>query len=393
MVNVIHKPDLNELLPPLLSHLPLGFASAQAPPSLLPLLSPILRSRVQLLQGTEDSWLALLTWSRAASNSDAEALLNHLKEQEFTPHYNSGEVEIGDYDLLGIKRVDPEMLEARAVLKDRELLVRYVWVTEDSEGDSDTWKVLEVEVLNGEGFDEGDEDNWHQTVAEAEKAYVDSISETKTVIQKLGTLSVQDKKPQEEKDDDDDEDAYWARYDCGNSESPAPEEMEAGPSEDEYFSRYGQVDSQIGGSYETTSQINSFTPSGYEAEPATKTFEPIPQYPISFHSRFPGLNPVELSYSSDSQTPSDTSTPPTTLSVPAGDADMKTPVPETRKRSGSNQSRSSSVSSETGIRQHISTTMKSLYRLAKSGGIEREEFQRLVRVEMELLTLMDLENE
>lgn len=45
--------------------------------------------------------------------------------------------------------------------------------------------------------------------------------------------------------------------------------------------------------------------------------------------------------------------------------------------------------SEVGIKQHISTSVKSLYRLAKVAGIERSEFERLVRTELDVLGLMD----
>jgi hypothetical protein len=44
-----------------------------------------------------------------------------------------------------------------------------------------------------------------------------------------------------------------------------------------------------------------------------------------------------------------------------------------------------------GIKQHISTDIKSLYRLAKSGGIERAEFERIVKTELDMLAMMDLE--
>ena len=67
----IPPPSVEDLLPPLLAHIPIAFTSPQAPPSLLPLLAPILRSRVRLLGGgndaaisaPEESWLALMTWS------------------------------------------------------------------------------------------------------------------------------------------------------------------------------------------------------------------------------------------------------------------------------------------------------------------------------------------
>jgi hypothetical protein len=45
--------------------------------------------------------------------------------------------------------------------------------------------------------------------------------------------------------------------------------------------------------------------------------------------------------------------------------------------------------SEIAIKQHIATSIKSLYRLAKTTGMAREEFQSLIRTETELLSLSD----
>ena len=44
---------------------------------------------------------------------------------------------------------------------------------------------------------------------------------------------------------------------------------------------------------------------------------------------------------------------------------------------------------EVAIQQHISTTMKSLYRLTRGAGIERSEFHRLVQNELDTLGLME----
>jgi hypothetical protein len=51
--------------------------------------------------------------------------------------------------------------------------------------------------------------------------------------------------------------------------------------------------------------------------------------------------------------------------------------------------RESREHSEVGVKQHIGTSVKSLYRLARVAGIDREEFERVVRMELECLSLMD----
>jgi hypothetical protein len=59
---------------------------------------------------------------------------------------------------------------------------------------------------------------------------------------------------------------------------------------------------------------------------------------------------------------------------------------ERLERQAQNQSQA-----EVGIKQHISTDIKSLYRLARSAGIERGEFERIVKTELEVLPMLDLE--
>lgn len=53
------------------------------------------------------------------------------------------------------------------------------------------------------------------------------------------------------------------------------------------------------------------------------------------------------------------------------------------------QEASATSAAEVGVKQHISTEMKSLYRLARAVGIEREEFERIVGREIEVLGMLD----
>ena len=43
---------------------------------------------------------------------------------------------------------------------------------------------------------------------------------------------------------------------------------------------------------------------------------------------------------------------------------------------------------EIAIRQHISTSMKSLFRLARGSGIERDEFESLIQTELDTLGML-----
>jgi len=46
---------------------------------------------------------------------------------------------------------------------------------------------------------------------------------------------------------------------------------------------------------------------------------------------------------------------------------------------------------EMAIKQHISTDIKSLFRLARSAGIAREEFERIIQRELEVLPMLELD--
>jgi hypothetical protein len=52
----------------------------------------------------------------------------------------------------------------------------------------------------------------------------------------------------------------------------------------------------------------------------------------------------------------------------------------------------SSSQAELAIKQHISTDMKSLFRLARASGISREEFERIIKRELEVLPMLEQDN-
>ena len=194
---MIPDPHVENLLPPLLAHIPTAFAT-KAPPSLLPLLAPILRSRVTLLAGysdnelstgfksPSDSWLSLLSWS-----TNGAELCQSLAQQESSPH-PSGEFEIGEYDFKGVRRFDMETVKARVVLLERRIDILYVWVNakEDKEG-GEGWKIVDVRMVNE--CETADEERWYPTVIAAEAGFREeaqqqqhSVKETKGDSPSLG---------------------------------------------------------------------------------------------------------------------------------------------------------------------------------------------------------------
>lgn len=142
MVELINAPDSRALLPPLLACLPTAFVSPQPPPALLPLLSPILRQRLQILTSVstspDESWLKLLCWD----NAKAERLQSIVENTTFEPHPVSGEIELTDDMPATYKRIDDETLQSLVVLPEYSLAVIYLWCPDDEHGRG--WRVAEL---------------------------------------------------------------------------------------------------------------------------------------------------------------------------------------------------------------------------------------------------------
>jgi hypothetical protein len=47
------------------------------------------------------------------------------------------------------------------------------------------------------------------------------------------------------------------------------------------------------------------------------------------------------------------------------------------------------LQAQRGIKMHISTDIKSLFRLAKSSGMDRAEFEEIIRRELDVLSLLE----
>jgi len=367
MVELIHPPDPQGLLPPLLACLPTAFASTRPPPALLPLLSPILRQRVQLISDPHDNWLRLLCWDRTKS----ETLKEQVENATFEPHPVSGEIEVGDVEPITYKREDEETLRAQMQLAEWPFAPIFVWCSggEDASG----WKL--AELLPAPIID----DSWSPSIQQA-----NDTSSTRIVNEALRAADTGLAGPGSNlsvpKNDEDD---YWAQYDqTPDGRTPARKSSvqpgAAGPSEDDYYARYANV------------------------QPAMDNHDPDEEMQNGTESTLNGHALAQIQ-SASVHTEQTTSPPPYQDQDPmdTGDADEKDvevrqPVPTSpSSRGGSDaiarleDTAERYNASDIGIRQHIGTTMKSLYRLAKSTGMDREEFERLVNRELETLSILD----
>jgi len=362
MVELIPSPDAHALLPPLLACLPTAFASSRPPPALLPLLSPILRQRLQLISSSpHDSWLRLLTWD----NGKAESLKETVENSNFEPHPSSGEVELGELDPITYKRLDSETLRAQLSLPDWSLTAMYLWCTGSEEGNA--WRLAELVPYTEELQHDK---SWSSTIQEA-----DETSNERLVTEALLEADKpQQRKPSPAGDDED----YWAMYDGTPGRTPArkhsvvPQENRG--SEADYYSRYNDVqpamdshdpDEEVQGAAESTLNGNALHEilSRQSAENKPPSYQE-PLYPADDE---PDEKRLEVNQ-------------PVPSSPSSRGSDAVARLEETAERFGA---------SDIAIRQHISTTMKSMFRLAKSAGMDREEFDRIVQRELEALSIFD----
>lgn len=379
MQTAIHPPAARELLAPLLGSLPAAAIASEPPTALLPLLSPILRQRVQLLSASiKEPWLSLLCYDHSKTAKLEQAVKNEALE----PHPVSGEVEVDwDYDVdISYRRVDQETLQALISLRELGLNVKLVWCVGDELGGGDGWRIGEV------GVPDGSETSWGQkTIADAEEASKTKVPEIPHITNGNSNLVVQE---------DDNDDDYWAQYDNTPSRtpaqnSPAPPTLANGsqslPDEDAYYAQYAGVQAAMDNHDPDEARQNGNIESSLGKDEITAELQQTLSSP-------PDVTPGALAWSSSNVREaapytngiSETLLHPRPASS-TGSSGSDT-VAKLEKRAAANALRDQN---ELGIKQHISTSMKSLYRLAKVSGIDREEFERLVTTELECLSLMD----
>lgn len=390
---IIPPPNSRELLPPLLACLSVSGKAKEAPPGLLPLVSPILRQRLQLV--ATDDWLSLLCWDKDV----AARLPSVIEKIQVEPHPASGEIEVEEPDQILYRRSDPETLHARLVLGELGVIPAYLWCT-GGEGGS-RWLLAELRGTT----DADDGTDWFQSLGEANEAGF--RRKTSKSNDHPTTQIPQYVEPQDDNDDDDDG-SYWAAYDQtpnirtpAQKRSPAPQtngRTQVGPtqSELEYFARYAS-----------------------EVQPALDAHDPDEESPAAGEStlsgnalnytRVPQFEPLETSNLGpngyDSSLPpsyvNETGVQSKTAHIESVDdaqnAALNHPRPSSSTSSRSierlEREAANHSQAELAIKQHISTDIKSLFRLARASGIDREEFERIIQRELEVLPLLERDSD
>jgi hypothetical protein len=410
----IPPPNSRELLPPLLACLSTAHASKTPPPALVPLLSPILRQRLQLL--ASDNWLPLLCWDKQVA-SKLPQILSSIKLE---PHPVSGEIELEDPDQILYRRSDPETLHSRLVLGEFGLIPTYLWCTGGENGDR--WELAELRGAQ----DAEDGTQWFSTIQEANEKGFKRTAITSTTNGTAPPTTAGASQPAPAHQDDDD-DAYWAAYDntpaqtpqLKRSPAPNPNSRVQLPthSELEYFARYAaEVQPALDGHDpdeeglapgESTLNGDSLNGDslGIQRAPMTEPLETSNLGPNGYDSSLPpdftadtanGQACVKEVRKDSLGEDNDVSEHTEMVDVDDRFVEMNHPRPSSSASSSSvekleRQARTTSQA-ELAIKQHISTDMKSLFRLARASGIEREEFERIIMRELEVLPLLEQDN-
>ncbi|KAL3475368.1 hypothetical protein BJX99DRAFT_159893 [Aspergillus californicus] len=366
MVELIPPPEPRTLLPPLLACLPTAFVSPQPPPALLSLLSPILRQRVQILTSVSasstDSWIRLLCWDAGK----AERLQSLVDGADFEPHPVSGEIELPSDIPVAYKRVDDETLHSRVIIPDYDLKVVYIWCPKEEK--SPGWLVAEVLP-----FEQEDDGTWYFSIGDANSHAKENI------VEDALKSAEKDERTTANQDEGDDDDDYWAQYDATPGRTPSvkasaptglPLTQQQGPSESSYFSQYADV------------------------QPAMDSHDPDEEHPELGPSSLAGdmlaefvkrnLGNVDDKESTHPDYSGQTNGMPLSHPRPASASSSSSEAVAKLEHEAESQS-----SYEVGVKQHIGSNIKSLFRLAKATGISRAEFQSLVQTELDLLNLSD----
>lgn len=371
----------------------------------------MLRQRASYLtagNADEDGWIRLLNW-----NPERAAKLRPVVDElELEPHPVSGEIELDDLESIKYRRLDDETLQARLDAAQFNLAPIYVWCETDEHGGTGPgWKLTELRALE----DVADGTSWYNSVIEAnDAANTRSIAVPTT---SSGAASAQQpaqaQAGDEDEDNDSDDDGYWAAYDQtpGPSQKPSPKPpanaaapqpldstRDRSRSELEYFARYGAEVQPALDAHDPDedhpelgeSTLNGTTQRAYQQQPQQQ----LNQQEDTRSAWEKALHPyARAADAHDSAFATSTDLPSTR------DLDITAPRPISPTSSHSSvehlESRAEEMSArpnshvENAVRQHISTQMKSMWRLANGAGLEKEEFERIIALEVQCIGLME----
>ncbi|KJZ73517.1 hypothetical protein HIM_07073 [Hirsutella minnesotensis 3608] len=382
---VIAPPDQAGLLAPLLPALPAAAASTRPATKLLPLLSPILRQRVQLLsESSSEPWLRLLCYD----TSKAVKLAEIVQGPSLEPHPVSGEVEVDwGYDAeTRYRRLDQETLQALVALPELGVAFQLVYCVGDTEGGGDGWRIGEVTVADKPSpFSRF---GGTPSIAEAERQFyqgLDQQADKSAAGQPKIAAAITQSQVRDGSgisgalggaEEDDDDDDYWGRYDATPVRTPAVKQSPAPAA---------ASSSRPAGAYRTASAEDDYFARYDSVQPAMDNHDPDEEAQQAHIAPPLGLGQTTFV----SPRPTDRPDSPITT-------DIVHPRPESSASSNGShmvarleESAGKQEQSEFGVKQHVSRSIRSLYMLSRASGIGRDEFERLVQTELAVLGMIE----
>ncbi|KAM6539081.1 hypothetical protein FALCPG4_000913 [Fusarium falciforme] len=393
----VPPPDTAQLLAPFLPAIPPAAISKQPAIGILPLLSPILRQRVNILSSSStEPWLRLLCYD----TSKVPELTQIAQGGSLEPHPVSGEVEVDwDYDAeIRYRRVDQETLQALVALSNLGLAFQLVYCVGDQEGGGDGWRVGEVTTTDKPSpFSQfGGVSN----IAEAERQFEEAQAK-KATKQTTSATNHSLHVPNGGLEDEDDDDDYWARYDATPARTPAQKQSPAPPSmptsqvgdhrtssaEDAYFAQYDTVQPAM----------DNHDPDDEEAAKQAQIVPPLGLGRVVTHD---SAEATELNETQGAWTLAELDKSDSSPTRSGDDSERHAALLHPRPASSASSNGSETVAkleasagkqeqNEFGVKQHVSRSIRSLYMLARASGIDRQEFERIIHTELDVLGMVE----
>jgi len=331
----------------------------------------------------------LLSWDKEA----ATKLPSVVEKLHIEPHPASGEIEVEDPDQVLYRRSDAETLHAKLILGEYGLVPVYLWCTGGDQ--ADRWELSELRGIAD--VDDGTE--WFPNIGEASEAgFRRKTIKANGITNNIAPFVQSEPQPVQANDEEDD-DAYWAAYDRTPGRtpqqklSPAPptnNRFQVGPTQTEleYFARYASEvqpamdphdpDEEIAEAGESTLNGNSLDYARQDYRDSSQQSSPLTSGSNGFH----GVRNDSPCDDNKLELVHDTNYAEISHPRPSSSASSNSVGRLEREAENNSQA-------ELAIKQHISTDLKSLFRLARASGIEREEFERIVKRELEVLPLLE----
>lgn len=309
--------------------------------------------------------------------SKAETLKETVENANFEPHPSSGELEVGETDPITYRRFDDETLKAQISLSDWSLTALYLWCTGSEEGNS--WKLAELLPYDS---DLVRDPSWSSSLTEANER-TRSLPTTLSAPQTRangGRLSV----PGQEEEDDD----YWAQYDntpgrTPDTRTPARKASVnpggASSSEAAYYARYGDVQPAMD-SYDPDEHHEDMGPSTLSEDSRERMLSNGHNHQFEQQHQYQDLGSLHI--------PEEDESVPVSHPIPSSPSSRAGSDTVARLESTAEKYSASEIA----IKQHISTSIKSMFRLARGAGMTRREFDDMVQRELETLSLLDTDD-